>query len=1471
TAAGLFVPAGGLLAAGPTGAAVSAASRCLIGCTGAAIGALAHGLLRAGGPRRTRRRRPVGAPAAAAPAGRRRIRPLRAVLRQAAAPPRSGEGWIVALAGQAAVLVGLLAGLRLALDEERWTAAVCLLLLGAAAWGHAVLLSRRRHSAALRALPVAAGSLAGAAAGAAGASLLLPEPEGFLAPLLALLLLGPPPATAAALWRRGPLRLRRAAAAGLIAASLPAAAGLLVLIWTAGPWGYLDRLAASEQARTLEIAEPLGPGLGLGLGAVLGVCAAAAIVRTAGGQLLRRAAAALLPIGVLGGLAAAGHLGGARRALAASILLACLALALRFLDARRPDAPGAAASLAGSTVALAIACLGAFTMSLVSFAHMAIALAALALVLAAARFTWRGAGRPLCTAAFVIVVHNLAWIAPMALCSDGSPGLYDFPVAEILVGMLAGATLLLLPAALLPRRGIGRVERFLLVSGTLPAFLAGFLLVLEPTFSTRPMSGLPPLLSWLLQTLPSASLVALLLAIVFRFRADTVRTPDRPERRSVFSPAVAALLPAATGILTVAILSGAVYVPQRAVPEAIYSTDERYGDSVFPVLCLVGLAFAAIALLLRRRGARWNTTGLDLGVLGLAFLCAAPNAFWLPHPSLRYPLILAIASGAVLLIASGREGLLRARGQRRHLAWTALAGLSGAWTEAVAAAWPQAHPALALLPVAALWLAAGLLLWLRGRAWRERRASAGGIAATGVGLFVLWPLAPHAALQTSPWESLVLLGAAGLGLLCVAAAPWPRAARFYAVALMLGTGSLMLYTAVTRLAAEDLGEGGLFGPLPWLGTVFAIGAIALLLAAERVLPPAGSALGAVLLATTVLAPGILFTADGPHTAAGVLLTLLVALFAALLPAWPYANLARGLVAAIATLATAPLLLLAWESGPLARELVLGIRAAATIGIALAVLACLLRQRHDPARTRAATLAALPLAMFFAAASTIIAVQSLIPPAADPGVVPLLGPAVGSAIGLLCVCVSLVFGPGLLTTADRRPFLVSAALLGLLTPLLNGFSQHPGPWLLTGLAAVAAGSGPRRLPRPLLGPVRWAGTAIVAVSAWQLAERALPAERPALLAFVAGCCVLLAGGIVTIGGSATGEAARREHRVERMLVLALGGTLALPLAAVLEGAQSSPVLSIAIAAVSATVVLAIASSPLSEPLRSAADAVAAAAATALLLLPAIRTMAHAGSPETVLVAGLVWTPPALGLLLLAAFLRARRGLPGDERSAVVLACAATLGIALAGVLHTTFSPEGLTASLLGAGWVLTALAVVLASVLREAVPLDRRTAWSGVVASGAVAAIGLTVADPIEWVTVTAGAAGVLIGSVLLRRRPELRSWPTLAPGVLALLVPSVVVGLSSGGVWRIAAIAVLAFGVLLWGLLARLQAPFLLGAGVLAVHSFAFWPQLEAVTLVVPWWGWLALAGLVLVTLAARYERSLRDAKRAVAAISAMR
>ncbi|MDO5053396.1 MAG: hypothetical protein Q4E05_10970, partial [Pseudoclavibacter sp.] len=46
TASVLFVPAVGLLAAGTTGAAVSEASRFLIGCTGAAIGALAHGLLR---------------------------------------------------------------------------------------------------------------------------------------------------------------------------------------------------------------------------------------------------------------------------------------------------------------------------------------------------------------------------------------------------------------------------------------------------------------------------------------------------------------------------------------------------------------------------------------------------------------------------------------------------------------------------------------------------------------------------------------------------------------------------------------------------------------------------------------------------------------------------------------------------------------------------------------------------------------------------------------------------------------------------------------------------------------------------------------------------------------------------------------------------------------------------------------------------------------------------------------------------------------------------------------------------------------------------------------------------------------------------------------------------------------------------------------------------------------------------------
>jgi hypothetical protein len=56
------------------------------------------------------------------------------------------------------------------------------------------------------------------------------------------------------------------------------------------------------------------------------------------------------------------------------------------------------------------------------------------------------------------------------------------------------------------------------------------------------------------------------------------------------------------------------------------------------------------------------------------------------------------------------------------------------------------------------------------------------------------------------------------------------------------------------------------------------------------------------------------------------------------------------------------------------------------------------------------------------------------------------------------------------------------------------------------------------------------------------------------------------------------------------------------------------------------------------------------------------------------------------------------------------------------------------------------------------------------------------------------------------------------------------------------------------------------------VHAIAqLWPWIAAAYNAVPWWLWLGVGGVLLIVLAARYERRIRDVKAIVMRVSALR
>ena len=102
------------------------------------------------------------------------------------------------------------------------------------------------------------------------------------------------------------------------------------------------------------------------------------------------------------------------------------------------------------------------------------------------------------------------------------------------------------------------------------------------------------------------------------------------------------------------------------------------------------------------------------------------------------------------------------------------------------------------------------------------------------------------------------------------------------------------------------------------------------------------------------------------------------------------------------------------------------------------------------------------------------------------------------------------------------------------------------------------------------------------------------------------------------------------------------------------------------------------------------------------------------------------------------------------------------------------------------------------------------------------------------------------------------SWRTLAPGLLALVGPSVLATYTDARTWRAMLVVVLALAAVLVGTRKHLAAPFLLGVAVLPVEILVvFVSQLGTRISAGPWMLTLAAAGGLLLIIATYYERRI--------------
>ena len=268
-----------------------------------------------------------------------------------------------------------------------------------------------------------------------------------------------------------------------------------------------------------------------------------------------------------------------------------------------------------------------------------------------------------------------------------------------------------------------------------------------------------------------------------------------------------------------------------------------------------------------------------------------------------------------------------------------------------------------------------------------------------------------------------------------------------------------------------------------------------------------------------------------------------------------------------------------------------------------------------------------------------------------------------------------------------------------------------------------------------------------------------------------------------------------------------------------------------------------------------------AGVAVMVVSAVRAVASRGIESD------LWMLAGVVPLIAAGVLLSRR----SDRAVVLTPWAVSAGLALAALLGAVGLV--LDRDAVRGGLIVAAIAAVgVAWRGRYA----RVLAWTGIGLAAALAlvAVGLGVQPP-EAFTAPVALALVVEGARRLHRDPRVRSWPALGIGLVLLVVPSLVFDFAARNeLWRVIALGAAALVILLAGVRWRLQAPVLIGGVVLLVHAVAqLWPWITALYESVSglWWLWLGIAGVLLIVVAATYERRIRELRSAALAIRALR
>ncbi|KAB1656840.1 hypothetical protein F8O01_09315 [Pseudoclavibacter chungangensis] len=1032
---------------------------------------------------------------------------------------------------------------------------------------------------------------------------------------------------------------------------------------------------------------------------------------------------------------------------------------------------------------------------------------------------------------------------------------------EAVLVALATGTLLTVFAGLLPGRLVSPLERLVLLVAGAPA-ATSFGIVTLALAGPGPRWGLdrPEVIARPIVVIGLLAILAAVLVLMLLRRG----TPEGPLRVTT-AAGIDVLAPAALFLLL------------GTVARFLFTAESLHPAApVAGTAALVAVATAGWSL--------WNRRGLPPGRARSALdTAAAPlTVVSLVTGALAGPgtfAVAALALGTVaLLVATGGTGLFRSGSGRRHVAWLALPAWSLAWESLVDTWAVDVAAEVRGVPVGLLFLAAAVLIAVRGphRPDDRPRWTPGVLSGLAV-LFAFGHVIPSLIGADSPLRAvlwfvfalLVTITAGAFGVPALArtgrpgghdplddgedgyrgGAPHRGTDHGWASVLVgaaLASVPVALVVAATRMPVSPGPDVPIVNAAVWFGTAVLGVVVATLLPSLPGRLPASSrlriAMSVTLTVAGLVALVLAWTShprNDQYASSGIL-----AVVVAILPAvWPRS---RAVWPQLALLPVGALVAagvnVAWHAGrgPLS-PLLPAVAVAAPVLVALAAVALVVRPSAGvPRGARAIGLVTAPAAL--ASAVAWVDRTDGLPLLAD------IGPAV---IAVLAAVAAAAFAGRPFTARERLALDVSAAAVAAFGVLVR--PGVPATWLGLALVAVVVAVDPpvRDQTRSRRRWLRWLGVAALAV----LVPVVLLDEWPQLsvrASLLAAAAVLVAAGVLaarwrsSVGGPWSGEA---------FVMLASGGVAGLALTAL--GVDDDSTLWTVIALVVSSVVLLGASSKLFPvALRPYGDALALGAVVALVAGSATRAVVGGRALDAI-----AWVLPVLPVLTAAAWLVARRGGDLERRFARTLVFV-TIGLATAvGVWICLRDPDGSAAGALV--FVLTSLLAAAAVIahLRPTPPFDTPTSWVAAAGALLVAVAGLFggAGRPVELVTLPLAAATLTIGLVSMRRTPTLGSWRALTVGLALLLAPSLLAEFVSQPVWRLVGLGLVAVAMLVWGAVGRLRAPLVFGCAASLSHALmVFWPS-EAGRSAVPWWAWLAVAGIMLVVLATTYEARDRD------------